>query len=214
MRTKKPRSRRCSDGEAFLLAGNGRLGWAACGKGKTNCLLRSVGFSIPPLIKRGDGGIRTRDGGFADPCLNHLATSPEKDSFLLGVPLDLYPYFTTPSNDVKSLFDEVAGYRLRFAQAWLEELNGTALLVLTSAPFEVQHGDRWLTGLRLVSVTAPDGRAVNLKSAFSYAGPGDQEGESPQDRLDFDVTDPEKGAVQPGRYHVKLDGVPVAVQGP
>ncbi len=32
----------------------------------------------PPLISAcgGDGGIRTPDQGFADPCLNHLATSP------------------------------------------------------------------------------------------------------------------------------------------
>ena len=29
-----------------------------------------------PALGRGDGGIRTRDGGFADLCLNHLATSP------------------------------------------------------------------------------------------------------------------------------------------
>ena len=27
-------------------------------------------------LLKGDGGIRTRDGGFADLCLNHLATSP------------------------------------------------------------------------------------------------------------------------------------------
>ena len=35
-------------------------------------------------IKKGDGGIRTRDGGFADPCLNHLATSPKLGRFAQG----------------------------------------------------------------------------------------------------------------------------------
>ena len=103
---------------------------------------------------------------------------------------------------------EISGYQLRFTQARLEELNGTTMLMLTSGPFEGQQGDRWLNGLRLASVTAPNGQLVDLRGAFGHAGP--EYGA----RLAFDVVDPETGTVRPGRYHVKLDGVTVAVQGP
>jgi hypothetical protein len=103
---------------------------------------------------------------------------------------------------------EVAGYRLRFTQARLEELNGTTMLMLTSSPFEGQQGDRWLAGLCLASVTAPNGQSVDLRSAFSHVSPEYGAG------LAFDVVDPGTGTVRPGCYHVKLDGVTVAVQGP
>ena len=103
---------------------------------------------------------------------------------------------------------EVASYRLRFTQARLEELNGTTVLMLTSGPLEGQQGDRWLTGLCLASVTAPNGQSVDLRSAFSRASP--EYGA----KLAFDVVDPATGTVRPGCYHVKLDGVTVAVQGP
>ena len=53
--------------------------------------------------KKGDGGIRTRDGGFADPCLNHLATSPNTGQLRFKARCDLLlSYFTMPSGDVKS----------------------------------------------------------------------------------------------------------------
>jgi len=107
---------------------------------------------------------------------------------------------------------EVAGYQLRFTQARLEELNGTTMLMLTSGPFEGQQGDRWLTGLRMASVTAPNGQSVDLRSAFSHAGPEYEGGYGV--RLAFDVVDPATGTVRPGRYHVKLDGITAAVQGP
>ena len=109
---------------------------------------------------------------------------------------------------------EVADYQLRFTQAWLEELHGTTLLVLTSAPFEGRRGDQWLTGLHLASVTAPDGRAVDLRSASSRANPDDRGGRFYRIGLAFDVVDPETDTVRPGRYHVELDGVTIAVQGP
>ena len=108
----------------------------------------------------------------------------------------------------------MAGYQLRFTEARLEELNGTTLVVLTSDPFEGQQGNRWLRGLRLASVTAPDGRDVDLRSSFSQAGPDDQGSGSYQAWLAFDVVDPETRTVQPGRYHVELNGVIVAVEGP
>jgi hypothetical protein len=109
---------------------------------------------------------------------------------------------------------EIAGYPLRFTQARQEELHGTTLLVLTSAPFEGQQGNHWLAALRLASVTAPDGRAVDLRSSFSHAGLGDDTGGLQQATLAFDVIDPETRTVQPGRHHVELDGAIVAVEGP
>jgi hypothetical protein len=108
----------------------------------------------------------------------------------------------------------IGDYELHFSQARLEELNGTTLLTLTSDPYRPRKDDRWLSGLQLASVTAPDGRAVDLTSAFSHAGPGEEAGELYQVGLAFDVVDPGTGTVRPGCYHVKLDGVTVAVQGP
>jgi len=99
---------------------------------------------------------------------------------------------------------EVAGYRVHPTQARLEELNGTTLLMLTSDSYKIQPGDYWLTGLRPTSLVAPDGQVLDLQHAFRFTRTG----------LVFDVVDPETGAVQTGRYHVELDGVTVAVQGP
>ncbi len=99
---------------------------------------------------------------------------------------------------------EVAGYRVHLTQARLEELNGTTLLMLTSDSYKIQPGDYWLTGLRPTLLVAPDGQVLDLEHAFPFTRPG----------LAFDVVDPETGAVQPGRYHIELDGITVAVQGP
>ncbi len=99
---------------------------------------------------------------------------------------------------------EVAGYRVHLTQARLEELNGTTLLMLTSDSYKIQPGDYCLTGLRPISLVAPDGQVLDLEQAFGFTRTG----------LAFDVVDPETGTVQPGRYHVELDGVTVAVQGP
>ena len=108
----------------------------------------------------------------------------------------------------------IGDYELHFSQAQLEELNGTTLLTLTSDPHRPRKDDRWLSGLQLASVTAPDGRAVDLTSAFSHAGSGEEAGGLHQAGLAFDVVDPGTGTVRPGYYHVELDGVIVAVQGP
>ncbi len=109
---------------------------------------------------------------------------------------------------------EIAGYRLHFTEARLEDLNGTTLLTLISDPYESQQGARRLSGLRLASVTAPDGRNVDLETAHNSAGPEEEGGAAYRAMLAFDVGDPETCTVQPGRYHVELDGIVVAVQGP
>jgi hypothetical protein len=99
---------------------------------------------------------------------------------------------------------EVAGWRLHINQAQLYEMNDTTSLMLISDPPESRPIGPWLTGLRPTSVVAPDGRALDLAYAFRF----DQTG------MAFDLADPETGTVQPGRYHVELEGVTVAVPGP
>ena len=123
------------------------------------------------------------------------------------------PWLASASWDVDVPL-EIAGYRLHFTEARLEDLNGTTLLTLTSTPFKPQLRDLWLFGLRLASVTAPDGRAVDLGTAHSGAGPEEEGSTAHRATLAFDVLDPETRTVQPGRYHVELDGVTIAVQEP
>jgi hypothetical protein len=149
------------------------------------------------------------------------ATLPGTAAFDVAVPSGLTmtldgpdsPWMASASWDVDVPL-EIAGYRLHFTEARLEDLNGTTLLTLISAPYKSEQGARWLFGLRLASVTAPDGRAVDLRSAHSAAGPEEEGSSAHRAALAFDVVDPETRTVQPGRYHVELDGVIVAVQGP
>ncbi|MGC9348997.1 MAG: hypothetical protein ACP5JG_12710 [Anaerolineae bacterium] len=109
---------------------------------------------------------------------------------------------------------EVAGYRVHFTEARLEELNGTTLLMLSSAPYRVQDDKRTLFGLEMGTVHAPDGRDVDLETAHSSAGPQKEKGALHQVRLAFDVVDPNTGLIQAGRYNVEIDGAWVRVEGP
>jgi hypothetical protein len=107
---------------------------------------------------------------------------------------------------------EIAGYRLHFAEARLQELNGQAQLILTSDPVEEWWDGQRLAGLGLAAVTGPDGRTVDLSRAYARAGL-DCDGMH-QMRMGFSVADPATNALQPGRYRVELDGALVAVEGP
>jgi len=118
-------------------------------------------------------------------------------------PLPDRPWSASAPWDVDILL-EVAGYRLRLTQARLEELNDTTLLLLSPSPPEGRRDSPWLTGLLPASVVGPDGRVLDLEHAFRFTRTG----------LVFDVVEPETGSVQAGRYHVELEGVTVAVQGP
>ena len=109
---------------------------------------------------------------------------------------------------------EIASYRLRFTEARLAEFNGTTLLMLISELYVRQHGDRQLAGLQIASVTAPDGRGVDLEIAISSAGPQGEDGESHRARLAFDVIDPKTLDIQRGHYHVEIDGAVTLVEGP
>ncbi|NLE45230.1 MAG: hypothetical protein GX620_10955 [Chloroflexi bacterium] len=123
------------------------------------------------------------------------------------------PWMASEPWDVDIRLD-VAGYQLAFTAARIQDLNGTTMLTLISEPHELQQSGRWLSGLRLASVTGPDRRAVDLETAYSAAGRVDVGSEMLQVVLAFDVTDPETNSLQPGRYHIDVDGVAVAVQGP
>jgi hypothetical protein len=148
-------------------------------------------------------------------------TLPGTAAFDVAVPSELTmtlggpdsPWLASASWDVDVPL-EIAGYRLRFTEARLEDLNDITLLTLISDPYKSQQGARWLFGLRLASVTAPDGRAVDLRTAHSGAGPEEEGSTVHRAMLAFDVMDSDTRTVQPGRYHVELDGVIVAVQGP
>jgi len=109
---------------------------------------------------------------------------------------------------------EIASYRLHFTEAWFEELNGTTLLTLISEPYDARQNQRRLLGLQIATVTAPDGREVDLETAYSGAGSLREGGTAHRLQLSFDVIDPETLIVQPGRYHVGIDGVTVLVAGP
>jgi hypothetical protein len=108
----------------------------------------------------------------------------------------------------------LADYRLRLTEAQLVDLNGTILLMLTSEPYPTLERAQRLSGVQLAAVTAPDGRMVDLGTAVSGAKSG-EEGEAVQRlHLAFDVVGPRTLSVQPGRYHVEIDGVRVLVLGP
>ena len=109
---------------------------------------------------------------------------------------------------------EVAGYRMHFTEAQLEELNGTTLLMLSSAPYRVQDDKRTLFGLEMRTVYAPDGREVDLETAHSSAGSQKEDSTMHRAVLAFDVVDPKTGLIQAGRYHVEIDGAWVGVEGP
>ena len=109
---------------------------------------------------------------------------------------------------------DVAGYRMHFTEAQLEELNGTTLLMLSSAPYCVQDDKHTLFGLEMRTVYAPDGREVNLETAHSSAGSQKEDSTMHRAVLAFDVVDPKTGLIQTGRYHVEIDGAWVGVEGP
>ena len=99
---------------------------------------------------------------------------------------------------------EVDGYHLRLSQARLEGFNDSTCLTLIPEGPEDQPGGPWLRGLRPAAIVAPDGRSLDLAYASRFGQAGTL----------FDLTDPETGAVLPGRYHFDLEGVMVAVAGP
>ncbi len=108
----------------------------------------------------------------------------------------------------------LAGYELGFTEARLEDLNGRTLLRLVSEPYRTDQKTRWLSGLQIAAVTAPDGRKVDLTTTLSNAGPVEEGASLHQVMLAFDVLDPLTSAIDPGRYNVEIDGVRTFVQGP
>jgi len=99
---------------------------------------------------------------------------------------------------------EVGGYRLRLPQAQLEAINDTMMLRLIPATEEDESLAPQLTGLRPISIVAPDGRPLDLQRVLRFDAAG----------MWWDVADPQTGTVQPGRYQVELEGITIAVAGP
>jgi hypothetical protein len=99
---------------------------------------------------------------------------------------------------------EVGGYRLRLPQAQLEAINDTMMLRLNPAAEKDESLAPQLTGLRPISIVAPDGHPFDVQRVLRFDAAG----------MWWDVADPETGAVQPGRYQVELEGVTIAVAGP
>lgn len=118
---------------------------------------------------------------------------------------------------------QIARHILRFSEAQLMGVNGTTTLRLTSEPYKPSRRDRWLSGFRIVAVTRPDGSPVTVPEPqatglvgpnFGTAGPLSGAGNLHGATIGLDVADPETGFVQPGRYHVEIDGVMVLREGP
>jgi hypothetical protein len=118
---------------------------------------------------------------------------------------------------------QIARYNHCFSKAQLMGINRTTTLRLTSEPYKPSRRDRWLSGFRIAAVTRPDGSRVTVSEPqatglvgpnFGTASPLRGAGNLHRATIGLDVTDPETGFVQPGRYHVEIDGVMVLRGGP
>jgi hypothetical protein len=99
---------------------------------------------------------------------------------------------------------ELGGYRLRLPQAQLEAINDTMMLRLIPAAEKDESLAPQLTGLRPISIVAPDGHPLDVQRVLRFDAAG----------MWWDVADPQTGTVQPGRYQVELEGITIAVAGP
>ncbi|MFW6136075.1 MAG: hypothetical protein ACOC7N_04555 [Chloroflexota bacterium] len=146
-------------------------------------------------------------------------TQPASAAFDIAVPKGLEmeagtydtPWLASASWEVDIPL-EVAGYRLRFAEARLEDLNGTTLVTLLSEPYSPGRSEQ-LYGLVVLSVTGPDGQ-VDSETAYGTAGPEEEGSDLHRARLSFDVLDRKTMTVEAGRYHVEIDGMTVLRHGP
>ncbi|NLX43158.1 MAG: hypothetical protein GXY79_06740 [Chloroflexi bacterium] len=103
---------------------------------------------------------------------------------------------------------EMAGYTWRFTRASLRPINGRLRLVLGPALDQAAQRTPWPTGFCITSVTGPDGRAV--EPGIGALGTG----QPCEPTIAFAVDDPDTGQLQPGVYHIELEGIAVGVPGP
>ena len=101
---------------------------------------------------------------------------------------------------------DLGGYHWRLRRGQVGPTGGSGLLMLAPSSSELGQG-RQLAGYCVSAVTTPSGKP---------ATPGT--GALPPERCDsllgFVVGDPETGIVEPGTYHVEMEGIVVAVPGP
>lgn len=95
--------------------------------------------------------------------------------------------------------------------------------MLTSEPYKPSRRDGWLAGFRITAVTRPDGSRVTVPEPqatgligpnFGTAGPMSSADNLQGATIGLDVADPSTSSVQPGRYHVDVDGMVVLQEGP
>ena len=102
---------------------------------------------------------------------------------------------------------DTGGYRWHITKAEATTNGGDGILILDPASLNLGNG-RQLAGYCIASVTTPSGKATR-------PGNGVIGTEEPCGfLLGFAVGDPETGVVDPGTYHVELNGIVVAVPGP
>ncbi|MBN1814930.1 MAG: hypothetical protein JXA14_24030 [Anaerolineae bacterium] len=99
---------------------------------------------------------------------------------------------------------EAAGYEVHVSSVYLQAQGITSLLVLIGDDPPDPDTGAWLTAVRPTSITGPDRQPLDLAHAAPYG----------RTNYVFDLSDPQTGAVLPGRYHFALDGMTVAVPGP
>ena len=102
---------------------------------------------------------------------------------------------------------ETAGYRWRINYAEVTTNGSEGRLILGPTSVDLKAG-RKLAGYCMASVTSPSGHQLpHGDQSRSTADPCDFQ-------LAFAVGDRATGAVEPGTYHVELNGIVVAVPGP
>lgn len=100
---------------------------------------------------------------------------------------------------------EIGGNSFRFAHAYVGAGIDGGALMLEASP-DIGRG-RKLAGYCVASVTTPSGRPARAGRHALPVEPCDS-------MLTFAVGDPDTGVVEPGTYHVELDGLVIAVPGP
>ena len=122
---------------------------------------------------------------------------------------------------------EIAGYRMHFSQAQIEQDvdSNTAYLLSILGELPEREQDRfYLNSLRFAKVEQPDGQRLLIdpapqnsgliSSPFGGVGLSEPGSDQYQVGISLDVTAADRYDLLPGRYHVALNGVTVWIPGP
>lgn len=122
---------------------------------------------------------------------------------------------------------EVAGYRLHFTQAQVEQDRNAKdpyRLILTSEPISRAIDGKYLSALNLSAITRPDGQwetSAEINEMMRWFGllydrllTENYDPSNWKAKIILDVTAADGLAVLPGRYRVEIDGLTAWVSGP